>query len=216
MRVGPGARGVFTERSDGSLGRTDPALEVEPPGEVEAARERLRAHAGVEQLLRGRQVHGAAMRRVDAAPASDDEEADGQATACADLAPTVHVADCVPILLGGPAAVAALHGGWRGLAAGIVAHGVAASPGATHAVIGPSIGPCCFQVGDEVRAAFAGLGAEVDDRVDLPLVAQRLLERAGVSHVERLDLCTACDRRFFSHRRDGARTGRQAGAVWRT
>jgi copper oxidase (laccase) domain-containing protein len=89
--------------------------------------------------------------------------------------------------------------------------------GATHAAIGPGIGPCCYEVGDEVLAAFAGLGEGIADgrMLDLAEVARRLLERAGVEAVDVAGLCTRCEEElFFSHRRDGPRTGRQAGLAW--
>ena len=122
-----------------------------------------------------------------------------------------------------------LHCGWRGLAAGILAAGAEAI-GATAAAIGPGIGPCCYEVGDEVLDAFSHLGpgiaadgpksrAGVDvsarRRLDLAEVARRLLREAGVARVESAGLCTSCERElFFSHRRDAGRTGRQGGLVW--
>ena len=89
------------------------------------------------------------------------------------------VADCLPIAIAGPDGVAMLHGGWRGLAAGIVGDG-AERVGGTAAAIGPGIGPCCYEVGEEVLAAFAPLGDEVADgrMLDLKAVA-RILLRAG-------------------------------------
>ena len=81
------------------------------------------------------------------------DEVDGHVVAAPGLAPLVFVADCVPVALAGPGGVAMLHCGWRGLAAGIVAQG-AEAVGATDAAIGPSIGPCCYEVGEEVLAAF--------------------------------------------------------------
>jgi polyphenol oxidase len=89
---------------------------------------------------------------------------------------------------------------------------------ASAAAIGPGIGPCCYEVGDEVLAEFDHLGDGVSEgrMLDLPEVARRLLERAGVGSVVGTDLCTSCNPElFFSHRRDGERTGRQAGLVWR-
>jgi len=112
--------------------------------------------------------------------------------------------------------VAMLHCGWRGLAAGIVASG-AAAVGATHAAIGPGIGPCCYEVGEEVLDAFSSLGDGIADgrMLDLPEVARRLLAEAGVGQVESAGLCTGCEQElFFSHRRDQGRTGRQAGIAW--
>jgi copper oxidase (laccase) domain-containing protein len=84
-------------------------------------------------------------------------------------------------------------------------------------VIGPGIGPCCYEVGDEVLAAFAplGEGVAVGRMLDLKEVARRLLKRAGVEAIEDAGICTCCDREtFFSHRGDGGDTGRQAGIVW--
>jgi polyphenol oxidase len=128
-------------------------------------------------------------------------------------------ADCMPIAIarseGLRPAVEILHAGWRGLLAGIVAAGVRAI-GARElvAAIGPSIGPCCYEVGDEVAAPFRqAFGEDVvheGSKLDLWTAAERALRAAGVEHVERFDLCTACDSdRFFSHRRDHGRTGRQ-------
>jgi hypothetical protein len=142
---------------------------------------------------------------------------DGHVVAEPGIAGLVFVADCVPVALAGPNGVAMLHCGWRGLAAGIVARG-AAAVGAAYAAIGPSIGPCCYEVGGEVIANFDRLGDGIADRrmLDLPEVARRLLLEAGVEEVELSGLCTSCEAElFFSHRRDRGRTGRQAGLVWR-
>jgi YfiH family protein len=127
-------------------------------------------------------------------------------------------ADCMPIAIargdGGAPALGILHAGWRGLLAGIVATGVRAL-GARRlaAAIGPSIGPCCYEVGDEVATPFReAFGEDVvrDGKLDLWTSAERALRAAGVEHVERFDLCTACSaERFFSHRRDHGKTGRQ-------
>jgi YfiH family protein len=143
--------------------------------------------------------------------------ADGHVITDRGVAALVFVADCVPVALAGPSGVAILHCGRRGLAAGIVAKGVAAV-GATDAAVGPSIGPCCYEVGPEVLAPFQGLGNGIaeDRMLDLPEIARRLLLEAGVERVELSGLCTSCEPElFFSHRRDRGRTGRQAGLVWR-
>jgi copper oxidase (laccase) domain-containing protein len=80
-------------------------------------------------------------------------------------------------------------------------------------VIGPAIGPCCYEVGEEVAAPFRetfGPDVAVDGKLDLWTSAERALRAAGCARVDRFDLCTACDpERFFSHRRDRGRTGRQ-------
>ena len=109
-----------------------------------------------------------------------------------------------------------VHAGWRGLAGGIVGS-AAETVEATTAAIGPGIGPCCYEVGEEVLDAFAGLGVGIaaGRMLDLPEVARRLLVEAGVEQVESAGLCTSCEQDlFFSHRRDHGRTGRQAGIAW--
>jgi polyphenol oxidase len=128
-------------------------------------------------------------------------------------------ADCVPIAIvavTGPPRLAVVHAGWRGLAGGVISAAVdALGPGATAAIVGPSIGPCCYEVGPEVSAQFdSDLTSE--GILDLWEASRRALERAGVGSVERLDLCTHCNpERFFSYRRTGAPHGAQGviGAV---
>ncbi len=189
-------------------------------------RRRLAAALGVDprQVPIALQVHGAEILVHDspqepgpfATPGPPPPEADGHVVAAPGLTPLVFVADCLPIALRGPGGLALLHCGWRPLAAGIVAKG-AKLVGATEAAIGPGIGPCCYEVGDEVLAAFDQLGEGIADghMLDLPEVARRLLAAAGVRKVESAGLCTSCEEElFFSHRRDRGRTGRQAGLAW--
>jgi YfiH family protein len=147
---------------------------------------------------------------------------DGQATALEDAPALVFVADCLPVMLVADGAVAALHGGWRGLAAGIVAEGVTAvrelgAEGPIQAALGPSARGCCYEVGEEVHEVFAGYDARVGERnLDLATVARKQLEAAGVEQVHDVGLCSMCwFGLFFSHRRDRGVTGRQAGVVWR-
>jgi polyphenol oxidase len=159
-----------------------------------------------DRIATANQVHGAEL---------DASEADGHVVRGLDKAALVYVADCLPVAVEGPGGVAILHCGWRGMAAGIVAWGVEAV-GGTHAAIGPGIGPCCYEVGDEVLDAFAGLGEGIASgrMLDLPEVARRLLRKVGVEEIESAGLCTCCEEElFFSHRRDGD-PGRQAGVVW--
>jgi YfiH family protein len=127
-------------------------------------------------------------------------------------------ADCIPIALAREShespAVGILHAGWRGLLAGIVGNGVRALGGrGVAAAIGPSIGPCCYEVGDEVATPFReAFGEDIvrDGKLDLWTAAERALRAAGCERVDRFDMCTACDpHRFFSHRRDHGKTGRQ-------
>ena len=189
-------------------------------------RRRLAAALGLDagRVLMGMQVHGAEVISHEAAqdpspyaePGTELTESDGHATSAPGVAPMVLVADCLPVALAGPGGVAMLHCGWRGLAAGIVERG-AAAVSATGAAIGPGIGKCCYEVGPEVLEAFAGLGEGVADgrMLDLAEVARRQLRAAGVEEVESAGLCTRCNPElFYSHRRDGARSGRQAGLIW--
>ena len=110
--------------------------------------------------------------------------------------------------------VAVLHAGWKGLLAGIVASGVdALGGGAIAAAIGPAIGPCHYEVGEEVAAPYrARFGEDVihGRNLDLWTSAERALRAAGVARIDRFDRCTACEAEaFFSHRRDHGVTGRQ-------
>ena len=229
----PGAVASFSTRLGGVSAGAYESLNLGVLTDDELAsvlenRRRLDAALGVDgsDVLIGRQVHGAELLVHSApqqpaawvVPAPDPPEVDGHVTGEPGLSALVFVADCLPIALAGPGGVAMLHGGWRGLAAGIVGRGVAAMA-ATAAAIGPGIGPCCYEVGDEVLAAFAPLGAGPSEgrMLDLKAVARRLLERAGVGEVEDAGLCTCCNQDlFFSHRGSGGATGRQAGLVRRS
>lgn len=226
----PGARALFTTRRGGvsngpyaslNLGRwTD-----DDPAAVARNRTLLAEAVGrpLEAIVQGRQVHGAHVERRDAPPAADAEptEADGQATATPDLAALVLTADCLPVALAAPGAVAMVHAGWRGLAAGVLEAGVEAlrelgADGAIEAAIGPGAGACCYEVGGEVHAALGGEPRK--GSIDLKAIARRRLLDAGVETVHDVGLCTICSDPglFFSHRRDGGVTGRQAGVIWRT
>jgi hypothetical protein len=178
----------------------------------------------IERVVIGRQVHSAEITRHDGAqspspfadPGPEPPKVDGHVVSEARLAALVLVADCLPVALSGPGGVAMLHCGWRGLAAGIIERGVEAVD-ATAAAVGPGIGPCCYEVGPEVIDVFSELGAGLaaDRMLDLNEVARRLLDRAGVLSTELAGICTSCEPEFFfSHRRDGPRTGRQAGLAW--
>jgi YfiH family protein len=194
------------------------------PENVRENRRRLGARLGLpwERFCYGRQVHGARVRRATEPPSPErpHTEEDGQATALDDAAAIVFTADCLPVLLAADGAVAALHCGWRPLAAGIVAEGVAAlrevgGDGPIRAAIGPGARGCCYEVGEEVHAEFARYDARRGDRnLDLAVVARAQLEALGVETHD-TGLCTICDARFFSHRRDRGVTGRQAGVVCR-
>jgi YfiH family protein len=218
----PGGGALFTTRrggvSQGPFATLNLGLWTDDhPDRVRANRRRVAELVGA-RLAQGRQVHGAWVNRVLDAPQGEPDEADGQVTELPGVAPMVLVADCLPVALTAPGAVAMLHVGWRGLAAGIVEAGVeglGAVPAA--AAIGPGAGPCCYQVGEEVHAAFGDAGRS-GGNLDLKGLARRRLEAAGVTEVHDVGICTICadPALFFSHRRDRGVTGRQAGVVWRT
>lgn len=227
----PGAMAAFSTRIGGVSEAPYEALNVaimtgDERDHVRENRHRLAAALGRDPngIVMGRQVHGAELDAHDrpqdprafADVVSSPDEVDAHSTGNAELTPLVMVADCVPVAMVGPGGVAMAHCGWRGLAGGIVATAVEAVD-AEAAAIGPGIGPCCYEVGEEVLSEFADLEGVADGRMlDLPAVAAVLLARAGVSASESAGLCTSCHPElFYSHRRDGERTGRQAGLAWR-
>jgi purine-nucleoside/S-methyl-5'-thioadenosine phosphorylase / adenosine deaminase len=174
----PGATAVFTTRAFGSAKESLApltALGIDPA-----------------RIVSAHQVHGTdlAVHSRGEAPA----EADGHVLTEPGPIGLVYGADCLPIALVGPGGAAIVHGGRRGLAGGIASRG-AAAVSATAAVVGPGIGPCCYEV-------------------DLWEAARGQLREAGVAAVESADLCTCCEvELFFSHRRDGG-PERQSGLIW--
>jgi YfiH family protein len=203
--------------------------------------DQVAAAAGVERgaLVRMRQMHGTAVYS-----ASDDPslagviEADAAISANPLKALTVQVADCVPLLLGDPVSgtVAVAHAGWRGTMGDIsgkvvrrlVAADQALPTSRLRAAIGPSIGPCCYAVGLELREKFQFAGWSADEReswfefrdgrwyLDLWRANGDQLARQGVPRdaIQVSRLCTACHPEWFpSYRRDGPGAGRMAGFV---
>ena len=226
----PGARAAFSTRIGGVSQAPYEALNVavltgDEPASVRENRLRLAdsLERDPEGVVMGRQVHGIELRRherpqqprVYADVVKSPDQVDAQVTSNPDLTPLVMVADCLPVAMVGPDGVAMAHCGWRGLAGGIVG-AAAGAVRAEAAAVGPGIGPCCYEVGEEVLSAFDGLDGVARGRMlDLTAVATALLERAGVDAIESSGLCTSCNPElFYSHRRDGERTGRQAGLVW--
>jgi purine-nucleoside/S-methyl-5'-thioadenosine phosphorylase / adenosine deaminase len=126
-------------------------------------------------------------------------------------------ADCALIAMartnGSQPALAVLHAGWKGLLAGIVESAANILGPGFAAVVGPTIGPCCYEVGEEVASPFrARFGDEIvtDRKLDLWTAAEQAALDAGASAVERLDLCTRCNADlFFSERRTGRPRGTQ-------
>ena len=225
----PGAHALFTTRRGGSSNGAYASLNLggltdDDPDAVQRNRATLQAEIG-SRLAFVRQVHGARVRLITAGTdeRSGPPQADGQATGLRGVAPAVLVADCVPIALAGEGAVAILHAGWRGLAAGVVAEGVrrvvqAGAQPPLIAALGPGAGACCYEVGPEVHDAFSGLPGSVHRgrQLDLKAIARHQLEQASITQVHDLELCTICSERslFYSHRRDHGVTGRQAGVAW--
>jgi polyphenol oxidase len=226
----PGARAAFSTRLGGVSAAPYDTLNLgiltgDQREAVRRNRERLAAALGQDPgaVAMGLQVHGTEIAVHSgsqqpspyAAPGSPLPEVDGHVVTDPGAAAIVLVADCLPIALAGNGGAAILHCGWRGLADGIVARG-AERVAATAAAIGPGIGACCYEVGPEVSRHFESLGGGVvrNRHLDLAEAARRLLREAGVAEIESSDLCTSCEPGlFFSHRRDGERTGRQGGLV---
>ena len=189
------------------------------PERVDENRRRVCAAIGAdpERLAMNFQRHTPLVHRARPGIRGDDV-GDGLWTDESGVPLLALTADCLPIALargnGDGPALGVLHAGWRGLLGGVVEAGVAALGGkAVAAAIGPSIGPCCYEVGDDVAAPFrARFGPDVvrSGRVDLWSAAEQALREAGCSSVERLDLCTSCrPDLFFSYRRDGKPRGGQ-------
>jgi YfiH family protein len=224
----------FTTRDGGASRAPFDALNLggavgDDPAAVTENWARLERETGL-RFARVRQVHGARVVRA-AAPTGPAEEADAVVTAAPGVAACVSVADCVPILLADPVggAVAAVHAGWRGTVARAAAEAIralsaeGADPARLIAAVGPSIGPCCYEVSPDLAERFAReIGPEAvapgasGPHLDLWRSNVLVLRDAGVApeRVEVLGRCTACERDlFFSHRRDAGRTGRQVGFV---
>jgi YfiH family protein len=207
---------------------------------------RARAHLGGRlEFVTMNQVHGARVVEV-ASPVADPEEADAMVSSSPGAGLSVLTADCVPVLLVAPRArtVAAIHAGWKGTLAGVAVQTVTRMmqrsnlrPTEMLAALGPSIGPCCYEVdasiADQIESHWGSIPTAVrryvldgnsKARLDLRAVNVALLVRAGVDRdaIDVVGGCTACDSRFFSHRRaTGARgagvTGRQLSFVgWST
>lgn len=176
------------------------------------------------------QVHGTTV--VRAMPDTCRQAADAVYTSCPGLPITLHTADCLPLFIASDDGreIALAHGGWRGLAAGIIPATIrqfAAAPDKLVAWMGPAIGPTAFEVGDDVRAAFLSTDANMQEAFsegetrngrqhwwcDIYAIARRQLAKAGVTRVTGGDHCTFRDSRFFSYRRAPV-TGRMLSLMW--
>ena len=185
---------------------------------------------GSSTIAQVRQVHGA--RAVDATESSL-EEADavvgrarpidgrGVGAATISIAVGVRVADCVPVLIADEASgdVVAIHAGWRGVVLGVVRAGVERLKAlAAVAAIGPCIGACCFEVGDDVARQVGFVVATRGGKawVDLRAAVRAQLLALGIENmrIDEVPGCTRCDAaRFHSFRRDGAGAGRMLAAI---
>jgi polyphenol oxidase len=176
-----------------------------------------------------KQIHSA---RALPASAGACGEGDALFSDLPDLALSVITADCVPILLANAGSLAAVHAGWRGLANGVIpatltaagAAGAAADDRGWTAWIGPAIGPCCYEVGEDVAAQVAAAsgpeaivpGPAGRPHLDLIAAARRQLAAAGVEEICSIASCTRCDgERLCSYRREGKGAGRNMAFIWR-
>jgi YfiH family protein len=219
-----GGRALFTDQTAGNL--STGAGEHHEQGF--ARREQLCERLGLRWLCSSRQTHGTSVNTVTHVTGRAGEalaiDADAHATALRGVGMMVMAADCLPVALGCTGAVAIVHAGWRGLAAGVLEAGVTAlrelplrgrcgDEEPIEAIVGPCAGVCCYEVGAEVHAAFGGAHS-VGRHIDLRAIAHERLAGAGVGRVRDVQACTICDERFFSYRREGERAGRQAGVAW--
>jgi YfiH family protein len=213
-----GGRALFTTRAEGNLST----------GAGDRHEHGLRHRGAICEshslpwVCSSRQVHGAVVNVVDRLTGAQGSalaiDADGHATALRNLGVMVMAADCLPVALGCDGAVAMVHAGWRGLVAGVLEQGVRTLRQLGHgarivAIVGPCAGACCYDVGPEVHRAFAGEHAH-GRHIDLRAIAHERLVAVGVDEIGDVDVCTICDERFFSYRREGAHAGRQAGIAW--
>ncbi len=231
--VPPWVRAVCTTRDGGVSRGPYASLNLgdhvgDDPERVTRNRAMLAGHLALPaEPLWLHQVHGCDLAEVGSAPSgcvADAAVARAPGEVCA-----VMTADCLPLILCDERGrvAAAVHGGWRGLAAGVIERalmGLGVEPGRILAWLGPAIGPDVFEVGSEVREIFVaadpGAAAAFSPRgdgkwlADLFLLARRRLASLGVTRVHGGGLCTFSDpRRFFSFRRDGV-TGRMATLIW--
>jgi polyphenol oxidase len=229
----PSATVTFTTRQGGVSEGPYESLNLgiltdDDPDRVRANRRIASSMIGVEpeQVTMGWQVHGTDIRDwTGLAPdpgyadpgGRDLPKLDGHMTRDSGVALLVLVADCFPVALSDGEQAAMLHCGWRPLAGGIIEKALGRFSELPAAAVGPGIGGCCYEVGDEVLEAFADIeGAASGRMLDLRAVISAKLAAGGVTDVQHVDRCTSCEPElYFSHRRDGGVTGRQAGFIVR-
>jgi len=216
-RLGGVSDGAFESLNLSDLGGDDPER-------VRENRERLCRALEIDPVraTMAQQQHGAVARRAEAVglltAGADFPECDAFWSEEPGVGMMLVTADCLPIAIarsgGERPGLALVHAGWRGLLGGVVESASRAlGRGPTKAVLGPAIGPCCFEVSEEVAASFRrrfGRRVASGRNVNLWLAAESALAAAGCNAAERIELCTSCHPElFFSHRRDHGQTGRQ-------
>jgi YfiH family protein len=235
--VNPGMKACADRSSNGFLAAFSERGDA-PPEEPSATAHLSRQFAAAlgrkdMPLARATQVHGKSVLEALEAPLSGTTvllgEGDILLTARPNMGLVVQTADCVPILLVSKKAVGAVHAGWRGTELGAAGAAVAAmterygiAPREITAHIGPSIGVCCYEIGGEVGARFAGdflrrpCGGKF--RLDLKAANRAQLEAAGILP-EKIDVVPACTKcggeSYASYRRDGSNAGRMIALVAR-
>lgn len=186
-------------------------LTDDEPESVERNREIVRAKAGVRELRWNIQAHGT--RITDTGDHIKPVEADGISTSEPGVGAMVLVADCLPVALSDTGRVTMVHCGWRGLAGEILGQAASVFEDGFDAAIGPGICQRHFEVSQDVLDRFARWPQAASGRhLDLKKVAHDQLKSFGAREVMDVGRCTYCEpEEFFSHRRDGGVTGRQAG-----
>lgn len=176
-----------------------------------------------------RQVHGIDVAELGPLPSADAVQADAAVSHLPGTVLAILTADCLPVLFCATdgSEIGAAHAGWRGLVGGVLEATIAqmrASPAGLLAWLGPCIGTASYEVGEEVRAAFVDAAASAAScfvptrsghwTCDLASLARQRLAAAGVHQVYGGGFDTFTDARFYSYRRDGARSGRFGSLIW--
>ncbi|MBN2103831.1 peptidoglycan editing factor PgeF [bacterium] len=175
-----------------------------------------------EQLICPKQIHGDRVAVINVQP--EYSQTDAMITKTMNVALSIQVADCVPVFFYDPSVpcIGLAHAGWRGTAARItwktvntMVRSFKADPKSIRAFIGPSIGPCCYQVGKEVQPRFHSQYV-FHDHLDLWGCNRDQCQEAGIldQHIQISGVCTRCNPEFFfSHRASGGKTGRMMAVI---
>lgn len=223
-RLGPGISAAPFDRFNLGLRSGDAVDAVE--SNRSALQQALRLPAAPRWL---HQVHGTSVAELGPLPSADEPQADAAVSRIPRTVLSILTADCLPVLFCADdgSEIGAAHAGWRGLAGGVLESTLtqlATPPSRLLAWLGPCIGAASYEVGEEVRAAFVDPDASADAcfapvrpghwLCDLAGLARRRLERAGLGRIHGGGFDTLADERFYSYRRDGARSGRFASLIW--